>query len=84
MAAEGGYPEALAAAREIAVNAEESTTLRKACLYLIGELGSAGDRDLLNRCAMESIRMAQAANPALEALLSRIAGRAGPTLTPYQ
>jgi hypothetical protein len=84
MAADGGYPEALAAAREIAGNAEEPTTLRKACLYLIGQLGDANDRDLLNRCAMESIRLAQAANPAFEALLERIAGRAGPTLTPYQ
>jgi len=84
MAVDGGYIEALVAAREIAENSEESTTLRKACIHLIGQLGSAHDQDLLNRCAKENTRMAQAANPALEAILARVAGRAGPAPTPYQ
>ena len=80
----GGFREALPAAREIAGNPEEDVLLRKATIHLIGQLGVESDSALLSRCAEENLRLAQAADPARIALSDRLAGRAGPTLTPYE
>lgn len=84
MAVDGGFEEALPAARTIAANAEEDVLLRKASIHLIGQLGVAADRALLDRCTAENPRLAQATGPALEALSRRLAGVSGPKLIPYE
>ncbi len=82
-AAEGGFGEALPAARTIAADPAEGALLRKSAIYLIGQLGVETDTALLTRCAKESIRLAQAAEPALAELTARIENRPTPKLTPY-
>jgi hypothetical protein len=83
MAAEGGFVDALPAARTIASNPAEGALLRKSAIYLIGQLGVEADTALLARCATESTRLAQAAEPALAQLTGRIENRPAPKLTPY-
>ena len=84
MAVDGGFREALPAARQIAADPQEDVLLRKASIHLIGQLGVESDSALLSRCAEENLRLAQAADPARIALSDRLAVRAGPTLTPYE
>ncbi len=83
-AVEGSYAGALPAARKIAADPAESTTLRKTAIHLIGQLGSERDKLLLDRCAKESGRLAQAANPALEGLAMRLSGHVPPRFTPFR
>jgi hypothetical protein len=84
MAVDGGFLEALPAARQIATDPQEDVLLRKASIHLIGQLGVEADTELLTRCAKENLRLAQAADPALISLSDRLAGRIGPTMTPYE
>ena len=83
MAAEGGFVDALPAARTIVSNPAEGALLRKSAIYLIGQLGVEADTALLTRCAKESTHLAQAAGPALAQLTGRIENRPAPKLTPY-
>jgi hypothetical protein len=83
-AVDGGYPDALPAARAIAADPSEDTMLRKAAIHLIGQLGNQNDSDLLVQCAAENNRLAQAARPAIERLSDRMEGRPEPKLIPYR
>lgn len=83
-AVDGGYQDALPAARAIAADAAADTMLRKAAIHLIGQLGGPDDSDLLARCAAENNRLAQAARPAIERLAARVEGRREPKLIPYR
>ncbi len=84
VAADGGFQDALPAARAIAANPADGALLRKSAIYLIGQLGVETDTALLTRCAKENIRLAQAAEPALAQLIGRIENRPAPKLTPYR
>jgi hypothetical protein len=82
-AVDGGYRQALPAARAIAANRAGDVMLRKAAINLIGQLGNGDDAALLRGCATENSRIAKAAAPALERLSKRLEGRPEPQLTLY-
>ena len=70
-------------ARTLAADPGQPAILRKSALYLIGRHGTAADLPLLRRCASESVRLAQAGEPAAKNLQARIDGIPQPVLTPY-
>lgn len=63
-----GMKDAAPAARLIAANESLMIPLRKAAIYSLGELGSAGDQVLLESLAASDPTLAEAATPALKRL----------------
>ncbi len=70
--ADRGQTESLPELRSIAMARHEHIVLRKAAIFAIGRLGNlSDDRDRLKRLASEHRRLAQAAEPAIQSLVSR-------------
>lgn len=76
-------PAVLDTARAIAVNTAEPVILRKAAIARIGRHGGATDLPVLADLRAESTRLAQAADPAIEALRKRLRNPAAPAPIPY-
>lgn len=70
----GDDPAVLDLVRVIAPDRSQPVILRKAALNLIGRHGQSRDLDVLRRCIAESPRLAQAGQPAANALASRLSG----------
>ena len=76
-------PRILDTARAIAVNTAEPAILRKAAIARIGRHGGATDLPVLADLRTESTRLAQAADPAIEALRMRLRNPNAPAPIPY-
>lgn len=76
-------PASLALARTLATRTEEHVMLRKAAIARIGELGTEADFPSLETLLRENSRIAQATEPALLAIRSRIANPDKPRPLPY-
>lgn len=76
-------PAALETARSIAADTTEPVILRKAAIGLIGHGGTSADLDTLRSLRAESSRIAQAADPAIHHLQSRLLNPAKPAPVPY-
>lgn len=77
-------PAALTLARSVADNASEPVMLRKAAIARIGEDGGPEDLDQLTNLSGEGSRIAQAAQPAIDAIRGRMARTRPVKLVPYQ
>lgn len=75
---------ALPLARQLAADSTQPTLLRKASLYRVGQSGSKEDLALLDQCASESSRLAQAANPAAQSIRRQIEYPNAPEPVLYQ
>jgi hypothetical protein len=76
-------PSALEAARTIASDTTEPVILRKAAIARIALDGGNGDLPVLQSLRAESSRIAQAADPAIHHLQSRLRDPAKPAPVPY-
>lgn len=76
-------PAALDTARTIAADPTEPVILRKAAIARIGHDGISADLDTLRTLRAESSRLAQAADPAIHHLQSRLRNPAKPAPVPY-
>ena len=66
--------------RKLATDLEQSVHVRKAAIGWMGQYGSESDTEALQKLAQENFRIAQAANPALEAIRNRKNGKPTRTL----
>jgi len=73
----------LVAARAIAADPAEPILLRKAAIACLGRDGNASDLTTLETLKDGHFRLAQAAEPALVRLKTRIEGESSPSLIPY-
>lgn len=76
----GDDPRSLDLARAIAPDKSQPVVLRKAALNLIGRHGGENDLTTLRQCSGESPRLAQAGDPAAQAIGDRLAGKPEPVL----
>ena len=77
-------PAALTLARSVAKNAREPVMLRKAAIARIGEDGGPEDLDQLASLSREGSRIAQATQPAIDAIRGRMTDTRPVKLVPYQ
>jgi hypothetical protein len=75
--------DALALSRELATDATQPVILRKSAIACIGSHGGKEDFEKLEAISREHFRLAQATQPALRSIRTRLANPNPPTLAPF-